>query len=237
VARAKCGVLETDCSRTALFRISNSEQTKFEFSHTVVSEASRYAACSALTGQIGRRPRLASTHLDPHGASRPGRREPVRTSRRTRVTAPHPAPIPCPALPAPCPARGACQPVSSLASTRQPVKVLSACPTSAHRGGLEPAMLLHGAGRAPRRPPAILRRCCMPAGREALQPAMLACCCARAALMKMLHGEASMCRSGRTRRCSWMASSTARDGSPRRSASTCDSTFEASMCAEALAMP
>jgi hypothetical protein len=33
VARAKCGVLETDCSRTALFRISNSEQTMFEFSH------------------------------------------------------------------------------------------------------------------------------------------------------------------------------------------------------------
>ncbi len=32
VARAKCGVLETDCSRTALFRISNSEPTMFEFS-------------------------------------------------------------------------------------------------------------------------------------------------------------------------------------------------------------
>ena len=35
VARAKCGVLETDCSRTALFRISNSEPTMFEFSHMV----------------------------------------------------------------------------------------------------------------------------------------------------------------------------------------------------------
>ena len=31
VARAKCGVPETDCSRNALFRISNSEQTMFEF--------------------------------------------------------------------------------------------------------------------------------------------------------------------------------------------------------------
>ena len=30
VARAKCGVLETDCSRTALFSISNSEPTMFE---------------------------------------------------------------------------------------------------------------------------------------------------------------------------------------------------------------
>ncbi len=35
VARAKCGVLESDCSRTALFRISNSEQTMFEFSNMV----------------------------------------------------------------------------------------------------------------------------------------------------------------------------------------------------------
>jgi hypothetical protein len=35
VACAKCGVLETDCSRTALFRISNSEPTMFEFSHCV----------------------------------------------------------------------------------------------------------------------------------------------------------------------------------------------------------
>jgi hypothetical protein len=35
VARAKCGVLETDCSRTALFRISNSEPTMFEFSQVM----------------------------------------------------------------------------------------------------------------------------------------------------------------------------------------------------------
>jgi hypothetical protein len=35
VARAKCAVLETDCSRTALFRISNSEPTMFEFSQVM----------------------------------------------------------------------------------------------------------------------------------------------------------------------------------------------------------
>ncbi len=31
VARAKCGVRESDCSSTALFSISNTEQTMFEF--------------------------------------------------------------------------------------------------------------------------------------------------------------------------------------------------------------
>jgi hypothetical protein len=34
VARAKCGVLETDCSCTAPFSFSNSEQTMFEFSQS-----------------------------------------------------------------------------------------------------------------------------------------------------------------------------------------------------------
>jgi hypothetical protein len=34
VARAKCGVLETDCSCTAPFSFSNSELTMFEFSQT-----------------------------------------------------------------------------------------------------------------------------------------------------------------------------------------------------------
>ena len=35
VARAKCGVLETYCSRTAPFSFSNSEPTMFEFSQDV----------------------------------------------------------------------------------------------------------------------------------------------------------------------------------------------------------
>ncbi len=35
MARAKCGVLETDCSCTALFSTSNSEQTMFEFSQVM----------------------------------------------------------------------------------------------------------------------------------------------------------------------------------------------------------
>ncbi len=37
VARAKCGVLETDCSRTALFTISNSEQTMSEFYQVMIA--------------------------------------------------------------------------------------------------------------------------------------------------------------------------------------------------------
>ena len=37
MARAKCGVLETDCSRTAPFRISNSEQTMFEFYQVMIA--------------------------------------------------------------------------------------------------------------------------------------------------------------------------------------------------------